>query len=165
MNASEYAQQNGLTPGTEEYNAFIRQYKRGVDALKSSSPSSQSSRSSQSSQSSPSPVSPSSPLTSPLSSSPVSSSSNLSCIYKLNSQTTVIKSDNKKRTVYPITIGQPRELISGDELRLVTDEDEFQRGGRKRKSRKNRYTKNSRRTKHSRRTRHSKRTKRTRRNK
>lgn len=144
MHTANVALNSGFERDTEGYNNFVKNYNRALQEIKSESRLK-------------------SPVSSP--SSPVSPSSNSSCIYKLNDQITVIKSDNKKKTVYPITIGEPRELNSGDELRLVTDEAEFQRGGRKRKSRKNRYTKNSRRTKHSRRTRHSRRTKRTRRNK
>jgi hypothetical protein len=149
MHASERAQQNGFKPGTSAYNEEVKRILVPTQPRKTESHS------------------PPSPL------SPVSLSSS-SCIGRLHSLErrpelngryaiiVDILSDGRTNVI-PITLNT-QIRVPLDKITNVSMAD-IQVGGRKRKSRKNRYTKNSRRTRRSRRTRHSKRTKQSKRNK
>lgn len=155
MGAKQIAKLKNLQPGTKDYDDFVTNYERELQSIKRHSRLQ-------------SPVSsPSSPL------SPLSPSSPSSCIGRLNGLNSkpelngslaIIKDilPDGRINVIPITTSSAISVLPEKITNIPIYN--IQLGGRKRKSRKNRYTKNSRRTKHSRRTKQSRRTKRTKRN-
>lgn len=153
MRASERAQQTGFKPGTSAYNEEVKRILAPTKPHKPKSPSPSS------------PLSPKSPLSLSSPSSCIGRLDGFSQKPELNGSLVIIKNvlSNGRINVIPITTSSAISVLP-EKITNIPIYD-IQLGGRKRKSRKNRYTKNSRRTKHSRRTRHSRRNKRTKRNK
>ena len=155
----ESARMLNLTPGTRDYDVFIAKRIKDLQNMKldyrrySLPP--------------PSPLSPLSPLSpvSPSSSSCIGRLNGLESKPELNGSFAIIKEilPNGRILVIPITTSSAFSVSPEKIINIPTYD--IQLGGRKRKSRKNRYKKNSRRTRHSTRTRRSRRTRHSRRTK